>query len=139
MDELERGGHVLIDYKGSRFLSPKDWDGPRPDDPQLPLYAVAAPEALAAVVFAKVLPGEMRFMGYSQAESLLPKVQVYRDWKKLLAQWKQDAEALASSFAAGEARVDPKNELKTCRRCDLQTLCRVYEKFSGLRSEEGGG
>src|SRR5688572_23941922 len=136
MDELERGGHVLIDYKGSRFLSPKDWDGPRPDDPQLPLYAVAAPEELAAVVFARVLPGEMRFMGYSQAESLLPKVQVYRDWKKLLAQWKQDAEALATSFAAGDARVDPKYELKTCRRCDLQTLCRVYEKFSALRTGE---
>ncbi|HEY8249837.1 MAG TPA: PD-(D/E)XK nuclease family protein [Burkholderiales bacterium] len=135
MDELERGGHVLIDYKGSRMLSPKDWDGPRPDDPQLPLYAVAAPEELAAVVFAKVLPGEMRFMGYSQAESLLPKVQVYRDWKKLLAQWKQDAEALATSFAAGDARVDPKYELKTCRRCDLQTLCRVYEKFSVLKDE----
>jgi len=136
MDELERGGHVLIDYKGSRFLSPRDWDGPRPDDPQLPLYAVAAPEELAGVVFAKVLPGEMRFMGYTQAESLLPKVQVYRDWKKLLAQWKQDAEALATSFAAGDARVDPKYELKTCRRCDLQTLCRVYEKLSGLRTEE---
>jgi len=139
MDELERGGHVLIDYKGTRMLSPKDWDGPRPDDPQLPLYAVAAPEELAAVVFAKVLPGEMRFMGYSQAESLLPKVQVYRDWKKLLAQWKHDAEALATSFAAGDARVDPKDELKTCRRCDLQTLCRVYEKFSALRTREDGG
>jgi probable DNA repair protein len=138
MDELERGGHVLIDYKGSRMLSPKDWDGPRPDDPQLPLYAVAAREELAGVVFAKVLPGEMRFIGYSQAESLLPRVQVYRDWKKLLAQWKQDAEALATSFAAGDARVDPKYELKTCRRCDLQTLCRVYEKLSGLRSAGEG-
>ena len=46
------------------------------------------------MVFAKVRPGEMRFMGYSQAESLLPKVQVYRDWQELLAQWKRDAEAL---------------------------------------------
>ena len=135
MDALERGGHVLIDYKGSRFVSPKDWDGPRPDDPQLPLYAVAAPEELAGVVFARVLPGEMRFMGYSQAEGLLPRVQIYRDWKKLLAQWKHEAEALATSFAAGDARVDPKYELKTCRRCDLQTLCRVYERFSGLNSE----
>jgi probable DNA repair protein len=136
MDKLERGGHVLIDYKGTRMLSPKDWDGPRPDDPQLPLYAVAAPEELAGVAFAKVLPGEMRFMGYSQAEGLLPKVQIYRDWRKLLAQWKQDAEALGASFAAGDARVDPKYELKTCRRCDLQTLCRVHEKLSGLRTED---
>jgi probable DNA repair protein len=139
MDELERGGHVLIDYKGTRMLSPKDWDGPRPDDPQLPLYAVAAPEELAAVVLAKVLPGEMRFMGYSKAEGLLPKVQVYRDWRKLLAQWKEDAETLGASFASGDARVDPKYELKTCRRCDLHTLCRVYEKLSGLRVGENGG
>jgi len=86
-------------------------------------------------VFAKVLPGEMKFMGYSQGEHLLPKVQIYRDWKKLLAQWKEDAEALATSFAAGDAQVDPKDELKTCRRCDLQTLCRVYAKFSGLKNE----
>jgi hypothetical protein len=78
----------------------------------------------------------MRFMGYSQAEGLLPKVQIYRDWRKLLAQWKQDAEALGASFAAGDARVDPKYELKTCRRCDLQTLCRVHEKLSGLRTED---
>ena len=139
MDELERGGHVLIDYKSSRILSPKDWDGPRPDDPQLPLYAVAAPEELAAVVFAKVLPGEMRFMGYSQAESLLPKVQVYRELARAARAVEAGRRSAGASFAAGEARVDPKNDLKTCRRCDLQTLCRVYEKFSGLRTRRTAG
>jgi ATP-dependent helicase/nuclease subunit B len=129
MDKLADGGHVLIDYKSSRFLSPKQWDGPRPDDPQLPLYAVTAPEDLAAVAFAKLRPGEMRFIGYSKAERVLPNVQIYHDWPKLLAQWKKDAEALGTAFAAGDARVDPKEELKTCRNCDLQTLCRVYEKL----------
>jgi ATP-dependent helicase/nuclease subunit B len=141
MDELvdgeTSGGHVLIDYKSSRMLSPKQWDGPRPDDPQLPLYAVAAPEALAAVVFAKMRPGEMRFMGYSKAERVLPRVEVYRDWQKLLDTWKRDADALGKSYAAGEAPVDPKEGLKTCRMCDLHTLCRVYEKF-GATGEEGG-
>jgi ATP-dependent helicase/nuclease subunit B len=128
MDELADGGHVLIDYKSSRMLTPKQWDGPRPDDPQLPLYAVAAPEDLAAVVFARMRPGEMRFMGYSKAERALPRVEVYRDWQKLLETWKRDAEALGQSFASGEAPVDPKEGLKTCRMCELQTLCRVYEK-----------
>ena len=137
MDELEQGGHVLIDYKSSRMLTPKQWDGPRPDDPQLPLYAVAAPEELAAVVFAKMRPGEMRFMGYSKAERLLPRVEVYRDWQKLLDTWKRDADALGKSFAAGEAPVDPKEGLKTCRMCELHTLCRVYEKSSAI-GEEGG-
>jgi ATP-dependent helicase/nuclease subunit B len=133
MDKLSRGGHVLIDYK-TGMPSPRHWEGPRPDDPQLPLYAVAAPEELAAVAFAKLKPGEMKFMGYSRAEQLLPNVQIYRDWPTLLGQWKKDAEALASAFAEGDAQVDPKEDLKTCRRCDLQTLCRVYEKFSGVSS-----
>src|SRR6266850_1479909 len=137
MDKLldEKGGHVLIDYKTGGMMNPRHWQGPRPDDPQLPLYAVAAPQELAAVAFAKLRAGEMRFMGWSRAEHLLPKVEIYRDWPKLLAQWKADAEALGSAFVAGDAHVDPQEALKTCRRCDLQTLCRVYEKFSGLATE----
>jgi ATP-dependent helicase/nuclease subunit B len=131
MDKLASGGHVLIDYK-TGMPNPRHWEGPRPDDPQLPLYAVAAPQELAAVAFAKLRAGEMRFMGWSRAEHLLPKVEIYRDWPKLLAQWKADTDALGKAFAEGDAQVDPKEDLKTCRRCDLQTLCRVYEKFSGL-------
>jgi ATP-dependent helicase/nuclease subunit B len=134
MDRLEHGGHVLIDYK-TGLPSPKQWEGARPDDPQLPLYALAAPEELAAVAFAKLKPGEMRFMGWSRAEQLLPRVEIYREWPKLLAEWQLHAEALGKAFADGDAHVDPKDPLKTCRRCDLHTLCRVYEKFSVLRAE----
>ena len=141
MDKLADGGHVLIDYKSGRMLSTRQWEGPRPDDPQLPLYAAAAPEDLAAVAFARLLPGEMRFIGFSREEKLMPQVAPpeKRSWPALLDAWKKDAEALGKSYAAGDAQVDPKNELKTCRRCDLQTLCRVYEKFSGLRSEDREG
>jgi ATP-dependent helicase/nuclease subunit B len=142
MDRLDDGSHVLIDYKtGGGRLTPKQWDAPRPDDPQLPLYAAAAPEDLAAVTFAKLRPGDMRFMGYSRVEKLIPKVQVYRNWPALLAEWKKEADTLGTAFAAGEAPVDPKHDLKTCLRCDLQTLCRVYEKFNVLEEvedEEGG-
>ncbi len=133
MDRLDRGGHVLVDYKtGAGPLTPKQWEGPRPDDPQLPLYACAAREELAAVAFARVRPGAMRFIGLSRELNLLPGVNEVRSWKNLLAEWKKDAEALGAAFAAGEARVDPKYELKTCQRCDLQTLCRVYEKINAL-------
>ena len=40
-------------------------------------------------------------------------------------------------FASGDARVDPKKLLQTCRYCDLQTLCRVYERVNALTDEEG--
>lgn len=140
MDKLvggkEAGGHVLIDYKTGNVGNPKQWHGPRLDDPQLPLYATAAPEDLAAVVFAKLKPGEMRFMGYSRASNLIPKVVVNpAPWPKLLEEWKRDTEALGRAFVAGDAHVDPKEDLKTCRLCDLQTLCRVYEKYFGFEEE----
>jgi hypothetical protein len=118
-------------------MSTRDWEGPRTDDPQLPLYAVAAPEELAAVTFAKVRPGEMKFIGFSRLPNQVPGVKPAESWDALLAQWKKDTEALGSAFAAGEAVVDPKEALKTCRLCALHTLCRVYEKFSALKSEEG--
>ena len=132
MDKLvgEESGHVLIDYKTGGLMSTRQWEGPRPDDPQVPLYAIAATEELAAVTFAKLRAGEMRFIGYSRSGNLLPNVAPPRaQWDALLAQWKKDAETLGKAFVSGDARVDPKEELKTCRRCDLQTLCRVHEKF----------
>jgi probable DNA repair protein len=139
MDRMKDGGHVLIDYKtGGGSVTPKHWQGPRPDDPQLPLYAAAAAEELAAVAFAQVRPGGMKFMGFSRAPNLIPNVEPYRDWPALLAAWRKDAESLGAAFSAGEAAVDPKHDLKTCQRCDLQTLCRVYEKFSALEEMSEG-
>jgi RecB family exonuclease len=137
LDRMDRllegdGGHVLIDYKTGNRVTPKDWEPPRPDDPQLPLYAVAAPEDLCAVAFARVRPGAMRFAGFAKAKDLVPRVQAAKNWTALLAEWKQEAESLGGAFAAGDAAVDPKRDLKTCLRCDLQTLCRVYEKFNVL-------
>jgi len=132
MDRLEGGGYALIDYKTSRAPSPKHWQPPRPDDPQLPLYAVAAKEPVAAVAFAKVRPGEMRFMGFSREKNALPRVLQAKNWKSLLQEWGTEAEALGTAFAAGEAAVDPKRELLTCRYCALHTLCRVYEKVNVL-------
>jgi ATP-dependent helicase/nuclease subunit B len=145
IDRMDRllegeGGHVLIDYKTGNRVTPKDWEPPRPDDPQLPLYAVAAEEALSAVAFAKLRPGAMRFAGFSKSKEILPQVRPAKNWPALLAGWKEEAEALGGAFAVGAAAVDPKRDLKTCERCDLQTLCRVYEKFNVLEEpddEEG--
>jgi RecB family exonuclease len=143
MDRLVEGerGHVLIDYKTGNRVTPKDWEAPRPDDPQVPLYAVAAPEELSAVAFAKLRPGAMRFAGFAKTKDLMPRVNAAKNWPALLAEWKNEAESLGAAFAAGDAAVDPKRDLKTCLRCDLQTLCRVYEKFNVLEEiedEEGG-
>ncbi len=135
MDKLGAGGHALIDYKTGR-PTPNEWLGERPDDPQLPLYALNAKEDIAAVAFARLKTGEMRYMGFSSREDLIPKVKPSLDWAALLAGWKEEIEALGKGFASGDARVDPKKQLATCRYCDLQPLCRVYEKANALAEGE---
>ena len=134
MDALGSGGHALIDYKTGK-PTPNDWMGERPDDPQLPLYALNAQEPISAVAFAKLRTGEMRYMGFSEREDLVPGVKRAKDWKALLEGWKKEIEALGQGFAAGDARVDPKKLLATCRYCDLQPLCRVYERLDALGDE----
>ncbi len=136
MDRLEKGGHALVDYKTGQATR-QAWLGERPDDPQLPLYAVSAPENIAAVAFARLNPGEMAFRGFSKERNLLPKVELYRDWRGLLDQWRKQTRDLGAAFAAGDARIDPKYALKTCRLCDLQTLCRVYENIRSLKEANG--
>ena len=137
IDRLEDGSCVLIDYKTGR-ATPRHWEGARPEDPQLPLYAVNATEDISAVAFAKLKTGGMRMMGYSRDKNALPKVMQYHDWPGLLGEWKQEMDSLAAAFTAGDARVDPKNLAQTCRYCDLQPLCRVHERFSALALDEEG-
>jgi len=67
----------------------------------------------------------------------LPKVPRPNDgWQPLLRDWRKEAERLGRSFATGEAGVDPKKDLITCRYCGLETLCRVYQKINVLAEEE---
>ena len=138
MDKLEAGGHALIDYKTGR-PSPVEWLGERPDDPQLPIYALNAREDIAAVVFAKLKTGEMRYMGFSEQKDVIPGVKPAKDWDALVEGWKKEVESLGAGFASGDARVDPKRQLATCRYCDLQPLCRVYERINVLTEGESGG
>jgi probable DNA repair protein len=133
MDRLASGGHAVIDYKTGR-TTPQEWLGERPDDPQVPLYALNS-EHVSAVAFAKLKTGEMRYMGFSRAKDEIPKVHTAKNWDALVAGWRKELDALGAGFAAGEARVDPKRMLQTCRYCDLQPLCRVYERVNALEEE----
>ena len=139
MDRLvggeDAGTHALIDYKTGSRVTPKDWEVPRPAEPQLPLYAVGAKERVSAVAFAKLKTGDMKFSGFSSARDQIPGVKQAQSWNGLIEGWKAELEGLAAGFAAGAAQVDPKDGLATCRYCDLQPLCRVHERLSALEEE----
>jgi probable DNA repair protein len=138
IDRLAAGTRAVLDYKtGVATLS--SWLGPRPDEPQLPMYALSVEGPVDALAFARVRPGELEFCGLARREGLLPGVgpveksrsrnaKQYAGWDALAASWRRELEQLGREFAAGVARVAPKRGATTCRQCDQQVFCRVAEK-----------
>ena len=137
LDRLQGGAHAILDYKTGE-ANVAGWLGARPDEPQLPLYAVTSGTDVAAVAFARVRVGEMKFKGIARKDGLIPGVGVltkqqaskrYGSWDDLLSGWRGELEALGREFASGEARVAPKDGLVTCTYCDVKPFCRIYERY----------
>ncbi|MGH8414307.1 MAG: PD-(D/E)XK nuclease family protein [Gammaproteobacteria bacterium] len=136
VDRLPDGARVIIDYKSGE-IHPRNWLGVRPDEPQLPIYAVSEELTPAAVLFAQLLTGELTYRGYAARDGVAPGVGSYdtarkqaddpENWGALLTHWHGVLTALADEFVDGVARVAPKYGDKTCRLCHLSTLCRIHE------------
>jgi probable DNA repair protein len=143
LDRMDRvlgdgGGYVVLDYKTGE-AKVADWLGARPNEPQLLLYALGAPENVSGVAFACVKAGEMEFKGVARNAGMIPGVkliadqrsaaaQEYRDWDELIAHWRKELEDLGREFGSGEASVQPRYGEETCRNCDLGVLCRINER-----------
>ncbi len=147
VDRLAGGGCAVIDYKtGEARVA--TWLGPRPDEPQLPMYALAGGQDVAAVVYAQVKAGKPAFKGLARAENLLPGTSLvtrdgsrlaagYADWTQLLEGWQRELDALGRAIAAGDARLDPKRGAETCKSCDHRLVCRVADNPPGDPDESG--
>jgi len=127
IDQVE-GGSVFVDYKTGASASPAQWKGPRPEEPQLPLYTLLAeaPE-LKALAFAKLRIGEgMKWSGLQAAPYLLgPKAKNSEDFPVLMEGWRSVLTQLAYDFAEGRATVNPLKYPTTCEHCGQRLLCRV--------------
>jgi ATP-dependent helicase/nuclease subunit B len=135
IDQVNGSDRLLIDYKSGE-VSPKDWQPPRPNEPQLPLYAVFGKvDHVRGVLFARIRAGKTGFIGsvadvrqqlFANAKSNSafakePYGESVRD------EWENGLLVLADEFLRGEAAVDPKEGKKTCEYCSLPGLCRVAE------------
>ncbi len=115
--------YIVIDYKSGK-TNINTWFGDRPDEPQLPLYAVYSHYPIDAISFAQLCADEITFKTASKQQNILPNDKQI-EWDKQCIEWKQTLEKLAQDFYTGNAQVDPKNKHQTCRYCQLKTLCRV--------------
>ena len=52
-----------------------------------------------------------------------------KNMPETIGKWREILHRLMADFLLGEARIDPKDGLKTCNNsyCDLQALCRIHE------------
>jgi ATP-dependent helicase/nuclease subunit B len=127
VDQTEQGA-VLIDYK-TGDANATSWLGDRPDEPQLPLYAVLAQEEhLHAIAFGKFRAGTgMELTGYEDQPGTLtrPAALKVESLEAQLEAWHDVLVRLATDFAEGRNDVSPKQYPGTCTFCAQRLICRL--------------
>ncbi len=141
IDKTVKDEVIIIDYKTGQVRI-SDWFTERPDDPQLPLYAIINDE-VSCISYAEVKREKIRFTGLSASNEIMPGIKSLADsryatetatdtgdlstWDKQLDRWREILMGLVNEFREGHAEVDPKNA-NSCRYCDLHAFCRIHEK-----------
>ncbi|MGQ9424651.1 PD-(D/E)XK nuclease family protein [Gilvimarinus sp. F26214L] len=132
VDRSHSGHYLIIDYKTGMSASISQWLGDRPDEPQLPLYALCYPEPVSGIAFGCVRAEKPGYCGIVD-EALAPwdsqvktppklsKDHQREDWASLHSEFRQRLTVLAKEYLSGYAAVQPKN-LNTAIRYSEQLL-----------------
>ena len=135
VDRLPDGRQLLIDYKSGQ-CEVSSWLGPRPREPQLPLYGELVGDDLDSLAFVVINKHSLEFRGVGQSPAAagirtdIDKLKhgegvSIKNWQELRHYWQQVLQNLAQDFIDGRAGVDPADPRKTCTYCGLEALCRV--------------
>lgn len=140
IDRLVDGRQVIIDYKTGASIDTRNWAEARITEPQLPIYAALVNDAVAAVVFAKVLLDKPAFAGVAEEKDILPGVQGldeekrklfpldrFPDWSAVVAHWREALDRVAGEVRDGEAGVRFADEGRL-KYCDVLPLLRLPER-----------
>ena len=128
IDRLADGRLVVIDYK-SGATEKFDAFVERPTQPQLPAYAMAAGDSVAAVVALYLGREGLKLRGLADRTGGLRARGIDTvpggelAWPPLLRLWQGRLEHLVREFLDGDAAVQP--QPGACEYCHLQMLCRV--------------
>ncbi|CAI8259362.1 MAG: Uncharacterised protein [SAR92 bacterium MED-G29] len=106
LDRVDKIGDKLlvVDYK-TGMVTPGNWMGERPKDPQLPLYVLASDPEANGCAFAQIKGGKIKFAGHSDSQ-LIPEEKPLNDWPGQVNQWRDALSNLANEFASGNAAVE---------------------------------
>ncbi len=151
IDRLADGRQVIIDYKTGASIDTRNWAEARITEPQLPIYAALVNDAVAAVVFAKVLLDKPAFAGVAEEKDILPGVQGldeekrklfpaerFPDWPAVVAHWRTALLSVAGEVREGVAAVRFADEIDL-KYCDVLPLLRLPERRRLLAQAAIGG
>lgn len=133
IDRLDDGRTFVLDYKTGK-VDVRSWTGDRPDEPQVPLYAIAHRASVSGVAFGQLNVNGVLFKGVGDSADVAPgistpdalsRLDLPETWPEVVAHWQTVLESLSQEFISGVAGVKPKSRLNSCRYCDLQSLCRI--------------
>ena len=132
LDRLASGGRLVIDYKTSAKFSATTWQGRRPAEPQLPLYA--AIEDIEAIAVVLLNENGVKRVGVGVSDLAIDGLKAVgefsrdelQDWPGLVRRWRRDLEQLAIEFAGGDCRIDPDN--REFAEKAFAMLTRVHDK-----------
>jgi ATP-dependent helicase/nuclease subunit B len=135
IDRLANGQALLIDYKSGDQKRTK-LKTPRPEEPQLLVYAAGMSGEVDGVLFAQLRARDVRPVGFTREKHFKSKtVDVEgKNWENFLDEATTEVELLARQFLSGYAAVDP---LKSaCDFCSQKPLCRIHEARQLGEAEE---
>ncbi len=153
IDQLDDGSAFVLDYKTGK-VDIRSWAGDRPDEPQVPLYAIANKTDVSGVAFGQLNVDGVAFKGLAEDTGVAPGINGVgnpddknaaaiarlgfpEQWPELINQWRCVLEALAGEFTSGTADVNPKSKSTSCQYCHLQSLCRIRHRDDVLLDEKG--
>ena len=86
-----------------------DWEPDQFNEPQLPLYALTAGQRVAAIAFACLKRGRLRFVGEAETAGLLPGVASPTElsWPERLAVWGEILTGLGARLPRRPSRRPP--------------------------------
>lgn len=123
VDRLADGSRFILDYKTGGDVSAQQWMNERPEEPQLPIYALyGGLDNVSGIAFGQIRAASTKLHSLERAQED-KKQRVILD-ERQLAEWDRILLGLAGQFAEGAAPVNPRSAL-TCDRCGLYGVCRV--------------
>ena len=133
VDQLQDGSYLIIDYKMGK-ANINTWQGTRPKEPQLPLYALGYNKPIKGISFAQINVNEQCLKGLGDIEltqgiSTLEKnrIDLPLTWSAALAHWQTTLANLVNEFQQGDCRIEYLDDTNKCYAGDYLRLNRFYE------------